>query len=123
MSEREPVQFSDAERGEMGIYASMIAECGQPAIDHLIRYKSRLCVEAYNKVDTNKSIPDRLVVTLALKHDVDVINEVLRQANAIRQTLGEDEISQLDRDAQEAGMGSIFDENSPIGARLKKYLQ
>ena len=122
MSEREPIQFSDAERGEMGIYASMLAECGQAAIDHLTRYKVRLCMEAYHKVDTIKSIPDRLVVTLALKHDVDVINEVIRQARALRQTLGVDEISQLDRDAQEAGMGSIFDENSEIYARLKKYL-
>jgi len=123
MSEMEPVQFSDDERGEIGIYAMMIAECGQLALDHLTRYKVRLCMEIYHKADSIKSIDDRLAFLTAFKHDVDVINEVIRQTRSIRQLMGVDELSQLDRDAQEAGQGSIFDENSPIGARLKKYLR
>ena len=123
MTEREMPAFSGEERAEMATLARDIAECGQDAIDQLTQTKARLAIGSLKVIDGVDRIEDKLLVGSNLLHDVRVINEVLRQAKAIRQLQGVDDLSQLDRHAQEAGLGSIFDENSAIGAKLKQYLR
>ena len=115
--------FSEEEREEMGQIAQQLAEAGSGAIDDLTDKKVRLAMGSLRTLDEIADIRTRLQLAQALTHDVAVINEVLRQANAIRQIKGEDDLSELDRHAQEAGLGSLFDENSEIGKRLAEYLR
>jgi hypothetical protein len=115
--------FSEEELEEMGQIAQQLAEAGSGAIDDLTDRKVRLAMGSLRTLDEIADIRTRLQLAQALTHDVAVINEVLRQANAIRQFQGVDDLSELDRHAQEAGLGSVFDENSEIGKRLAEYLR
>jgi len=122
MIEQEP-EFSEEERGQIAFCARSFAELGADSITALTGMKIRFCMYCLKVIDSVPNDSARLDLTTALLHEAQVINEVLRQAKAITQLTGTDELSQLDRYAQEAGLGSIFDENSPIGAQAKKYLQ
>lgn len=122
MIEQEP-EFSEEERGQIALCARSFAERGTDSIAALTGMKLRFCMSCLKVIDSVPNDSARLDLTTALLHEVQVIDEVLRQAKAITQLQGTDELSQLDRYAQEAGLGSIFDENSLIGAQAKKYLQ
>jgi len=121
MSERIS-EFTPEEAIWIAEYAKEIAGLGPDAIDDLARKKIQLSMNSYNALNT--AVPNQAAVNLGniLMHEVRVVDEILRQSRAVRQLTGVDELSELDRSAQEEGLGSIFDENSPIGQRLKKYL-
>ena len=121
--ERKKPQFSDAERDEIRISSRRIAQMGPEAIRDLLAAKWRLCVLAYNTVDSIPDIDQKMSLARALAHDVTVVDEVLRQARTIRQIEGVDELNELDRASQEAGMGSIFDESSEMYKKLKEHLR
>lgn len=55
-------------------------------------------------------------------HEVDVMNELIRQARTIMQFKGKDDLSILDREAQSAGLGSVFDPESQIGKNIRDLM-
>lgn len=122
MHEQGKSQFSDIEREEMATLARQIAQLGPEALHDLAGAKVRLCAIAHKMVDSVSDIDQKLNLARAFHHEVEVVSETLRQVRAIRQFQGIDELSQLDRAAQEAGMGSIFDEKSEIYQKLKGLL-
>ncbi len=123
MVEIEPDRFSDEERDEIGALAKDLASEGREAIDELTSLKISLCMVSLRAIDSPVAVSDRLALAQSLNHEVRIIDEVIRQAKVIRQIQGVDELSQLDRDAQEAGMGSVFDENSLIGQKFRSFLK
>jgi hypothetical protein len=119
MSERE-ITFSQYEKEQIGFHARQFAELGEDAVWELVLAKARLMklqilfVKAHIKL----AVPG----SEDLGHEINVIDEVVRQARIIMQFEGKDDLSVLDREAQVVGLGSIFDSDSEIGKRLSDHL-
>lgn len=120
--ERITPKFTQEERQEIAALAGRIAEIGEPALDGLVSSKIRLCMISVAAINSAESVEQKLAVAEGMIHELHVVNEVLHRAGAIRQIWGVDELSELDRHFQEAGMGSLFDEDSEASRRLKKNL-
>jgi len=120
MSERE-VGFSQEEKEQIGFYARELAELGEDAIWEVVLGKMLLMKMTLGWQDSPELkalFPKRE----QMFHEADVMGEIVRQARTIRQFEGIDELSVLDRAAQEAGLGSVFDPESEIGKDMKDVL-
>jgi hypothetical protein len=120
MSERE-INFSEDERQEIGNQALQAAGLGEDFIYKLVYAKIEIMKWTFCWRDSPELqilFPERDQIF----HEVDVLAEIIRQARIIMQFEGKDSISLLDKNAQAAGLGSIFDPDSKIGQDLKDSL-
>ena len=120
--ERITPKFTQEERQEIAALAGRIAEIGEPALDGLISLKGVSCMRSVAMLNSIENFGQRLAVVEGVLHEICFVDEILHRAGAIRQIWGVDELSELDRHFQEAGMGSLFDEDSEASRRLKKNL-
>jgi hypothetical protein len=116
MSERE-INFSEDERQEIGNQALQAAGLGEDFIYKLVYAKIEI-MKWRDSPELQILFPERDQIF----HEVDVLAEIIRQARIIMQFEGKDSISLLDKNAQAAGLGSIFDPDSKIGQDLKDSL-
>lgn len=109
MPERQ-AEFSDYEKEQIAFYAREAARIGEDCIWSLVLAKAELCKIAISTAQ-NK----------ILAHEIGVVGEVIDQARIILQVEGRDSLSELDRHAQNAGLGSVFDPDSKISQDLRSH--
>lgn len=95
MVERKGQRFSETEREEIANLAKSLALLSEDAINDFVINKGRLCLASVQLL--NFAIPNAETLELGRKllHDVAVMEETIRQARAIRQSLGLDETYNL----------------------------
>ena len=117
MKEREPV-FSEDEKTQIGLAAREFARIGEDIIWDGVYARLeilKLALQWGNSPELKTLFPTRE----AIYHEADVVGEIVRQARVIMQLEGRDSLSILDREAEAAGMGSVFDPESKIGKVMK----
>ena len=117
--ERE-ISFSDNEKVQIAFYAREAANFGEDFVWDLVLAKNKvmkLSLIWQDSPSLKALFPEREDIL----HEVDVLEEVVRQARVIMQFEGKDDLSVLDREAQAAGLGSIFDPNSEIGKNMRFF--
>lgn len=101
MSKIENPQFSPEEKIWIGEFAKEFARFGEDAIHDLAQSKIRLSLFAFRVIDSLPANDETVIIVENLMHDVRLIDEVLRQARAIRQFMGEDDFVNLTFEALE----------------------
>jgi hypothetical protein len=118
MSEREII-FTEDEKEQIGLIARQAADFGEDFVYNLVNAKVKLfqLVLLWQDGPELKALfPERGLML----HEIDVVDEVIRQARVIMQFEGKDDLSILDRHMQAAGLKSVFDPDSEIA---KKYFR
>lgn len=100
MAEKE-APFTSGESLTISSYAKEIARSGEEAIFELVRRKSKLSIAAINTLNSLPANEDTVILGKQLIQDVRLMDEVIRQARAIRQVMGLDEFANLTLDLQE----------------------
>ncbi len=112
-------QFSEEEKTGIAEAARSVARIGEDLVWEMVHAKVELMKLAL-KGTINGIVIDNVYYTpTQMKHEVDVIGEVIDQARIILQVEGRDSMTELDRHTQAAGWGSVFDPDSEINSRLK----
>ena len=120
MSERE-ITFSQKEKDQMGFYALQFAGFGEDDIWELVLAKAQMIKMTLDWQDSPQLkalFPERE----RMLHEIDVLNEVIRQAKTTMQFEGKDDLSILNQKAQSVGLGSVFDPDSQIGKKMMDLL-
>jgi hypothetical protein len=121
MKERRP-QFSEDEREAIADVARKVARVGESCVDTLVSAKIFLMKMTISAGTTGVLIDGRFISPTEMRHEVDVIGEVISQARIILQVEGRDTMSELDQHSQEAGWGSVFDHDSKISKIMNGLL-
>ncbi len=116
MIERE-VPFTDSEKEGIAEAAREVARQGEDTLWLVVHAKYKLLKLA---ISLGASEYDSINIEgvaythQELRHEFDIMDEVTNQARLILQFEGRDSLSELDRRAQEAGWGSVYDPESRI---------
>lgn len=120
MAERDS-SFTDEERENIAQSAREVARGGEELLWQVIRAKVQLMALAIRNHSNGVVIDGVFYTSAQLMHEVDVMAELTKQAGMILQFEGRDTMSELDRDAQAAGWGSVFDPDSQISKTLRGH--
>jgi|GEM_PF-3636840 len=116
MTERE-IQFSDKEKSDIAEVARAVARVGEDCVWSLVQ-----AMKVFVRGSVSGVVIDDVYYTPnQLRHEIDVVGEVINQSKQILQFEGRDTLSELSRHSEAAGLGSIFDPESEIRIRMKSY--
>ena len=107
------LEFNEQEKSEIAEVARALARLGEEAVWEVSRARVQLmgvAIKAINGIQVDGVYYSHSQI----EHEVEVMNEVISQARLILQFEGRDTLSDLDRRAQEAGWGSVYDPDSKI---------
>jgi len=119
MTERE-VHFTENERLGIQEAARGVAAAGEECVWTNIHAKNKLMQFVIQSKAAGQPITfelDGQKLTLTseeIRHEVDIMEEVIKQSQLLLQLEGRDTMSELDRAAQSVGWGSIYDPDSKI---------
>lgn len=116
MLERE-ITFTQEEKVGIAEAAREVARQGEDTLWVVIHAKYQLLKLAISVGESEYdgiNIEGVVYTSQDLRHEFDVMDEVTNQARLILQFEGRDSMSELDRRAQEAGWGSVYDPESRI---------
>lgn len=119
MTERE-VSFGDQEKLDIAEMARVVAREGEEMVWLVTRAKIQLMGVAIRASAIGAEINGVYFSPEQIMHEVDVMEEITKQAKLILQFEGRDSLSELDRRAQEAGWGSVYDPESRIYKAMNK---
>lgn len=120
MQERAP-EFTDKEKEGIAAAARDVARGGEELLWQVIRAKVQLMTLAIRNYSNGVVIDGVFYTSKQVLHEVDIMAELTKQAGMILQFEGRDSMSELDRDSQAAGWGSVFDPDSQISKTLRSH--
>lgn len=110
--------FSEKEKADIAEVARASARLGEGFVDTLVNVNIRLWGLAIR--GGNGVVVDGVFYTpTQIRHEVDVVGEIIKQARLVLQFEGRDGMSELEKRLHEAGWGSLFDPESEASRRLK----
>lgn len=119
MTERE-IFFSDQEKLDIAEVAREVARQGEETLWLVTRAKIQLMGVVIRSAIAGAEINGVYFTPNQIRHEIDVMEEITKQAKIILQFEGRDSLSELDRRAQEAGWGSVYDPESRIYKAMNK---
>lgn len=120
MLERE-TNFSEEESIEIAELARQAARVGEKCVDSITLARLKLTKVVLKAGPAGVVIEGKKYSPTEMRHEIELMDEVVKQARLILQFEGRDTLSELDRRAQDAGWGSVYDPESEIGRRLGFY--
>ena len=117
--EKEQGKFSDEENDGIAKASRRAASFGQDYIWILERTKVDLMKVALASISKDVIVGGVGYSHNQVIHEMDVLDEILRQSRMLLQIEGRDLMSDLNRHTENTFLGSVFDPESEITKRLK----
>jgi len=111
-------QFLPEDEEAIASFAKDFA-CDPEMLEEAGLFRMDLLVKARNLIFAPLPSSGEIQLAGELMYEAKFMGEVVRRAEVIRQFQGTDDVSRLDRVSLARGLGSMFDENSPIRQRIK----
>lgn len=116
---KEKSKFTKEESEEIGKAAIQLAGAGEEAIWEVVVEKNKLFAKTIKMLQGSYSQPNALKGTRALKHEVDIMQEVADRAFSILQREGKDEGSKcrkkLEKEELRQAFGYLNNQNKKDG--------
>lgn len=103
--QRKPPEFSEEENKAIGEVAIEVANAGEEAIFDIKRMKMNIAGQIISMGPDELNTPGALAALKLLKHEVDVMDEVVRRATAILQMEGRGPQSRFEKDRIRVAFG------------------
>lgn len=116
--EREKVEFTEKEKLEIAKVAQGVASGGQELVWDTVRVKVKLMQIAVLGMKDGMIVDGVYFTPKQLLHEVNIVDEVLKQAEFLLQFSQGDMLSILDKRIEGLGVGSVFDPESEISKRI-----